>query len=85
MPGGIPDITAGNPPATGGLRVVPGPSTMDDPYVKLGWKILRALPKDDSDRTYEAVLAVHSLVWKLWQMEVKDGGVRDSTGSTDLT
>lgn len=39
---------------------------MRDPYVVLGWKILRALPQDDSDATYEAVLAVHSLVWELW-------------------
>lgn len=44
---------------------------MDDETVRLGWKILRALPKDDSRRTYEAVLAVHSLVWTIWQLEAE--------------
>ena len=42
---------------------------MVDDTVRLGWRILKALPKDDSKRTYEAVLAVHSLVWKVWQLE----------------
>jgi hypothetical protein len=48
---------------------------MDDETVRLGWKVLRALPKDDSRRTYEAVLAVHSLVWEVWRLqeELKDG------------
>lgn len=42
---------------------------MDDETVRLGWKVLRALPKDDSQRTYEAVLAVHSLVWEVWRLQ----------------
>ena len=42
---------------------------MNDPTVKLGWKVLRALPKDGSNRTYEATLAVHSLVWEIWRLE----------------
>ena len=42
---------------------------MVDDTVRLGWRILRALPKDESEQAYEAVLAVHSLVWKVWQLE----------------
>lgn len=42
---------------------------MNDPYVRLGWQILRAIPQDGSDRSYQAVLAVHSLVWELWKWE----------------
>lgn len=42
---------------------------MKDPYVLQGWRILRALPKDDSRATYEATLAVHSLVWEIWRLQ----------------
>lgn len=38
---------------------------MDDPWVKLGWTVLRALPQD----AYAARLAVHSLVWEIWRLE----------------
>ena len=42
---------------------------MVDDTVRLGWRILRALPRDETEQTYDAVLAVHSLVWKIWQLE----------------
>jgi hypothetical protein len=48
---------------------------MDDPDVRLGWKVLRAIPNDGSERSYEAVLAIQSLVWELWRLrdELTDG------------
>jgi hypothetical protein len=42
---------------------------MVDESVSLGWKVLRPIPMDDSDRRYEAVLAVHSLVWETWRLQ----------------
>jgi hypothetical protein len=41
---------------------------MNDPDVKLGWTVLKAIPNDGSDRSYEARLAIHSLVWELWRL-----------------
>ena len=42
---------------------------MDDPYVKLGWQVLKAIPQDGSLRSYEATAAIHSLVWTIWQLD----------------
>lgn len=42
---------------------------MNDPDVKLGWRVLKAIPwDDDSDAAYRARDAVHSLVWTTWQL-----------------
>lgn len=42
---------------------------MNDPHVRLGWKVVKAIPQDGSLRSYEAAAAVHSLVWTIWQLE----------------
>ena len=56
---------------------------MVDESVSLGWKVLGAIPMDDSDRRYEAVLAVHSLVWEIWRLQ--DEVKRLATGKEGLS
>lgn len=41
---------------------------MNDPDVKLGWRVLKVIPQDDSDAAYYARDAIHSLVWTTWQL-----------------
>lgn len=41
---------------------------MPDPDVKTAMKIWKVIPPDGSVETYEAIIALHSLVWDLWQL-----------------
>jgi hypothetical protein len=50
---------------------------VNDSDVKLGWRVLRAIPVDDeSDAAYRARDAVHSLVWTTWQLRDEVAALR---------
>lgn len=41
---------------------------MNDPDVKTALQVRRAIPQDGSERSYIAIMALHSLVWELWKL-----------------